>query len=210
MNHVVLLGDSIFDNGAYIQGGRDVCTQLQENLTAEWKVTLLAVDGSTTQGIHAQVKLIPDDVSHLIISTGGNDALGYAGFLYESASSVADVLDRLSHIGEEFEQNYSRMLTDIISRGFPTVVSTIYYPRFPDPVLQRLAVTALTVFNDIIIRKGVLAGIPLLDLRLICTDERDYANPIEPSVVGGAKIAHAIAKLVLSHEFEKRTTQIYI
>ena len=29
MPHVVLLGDSIFDNGAYTQGGPDVITQLR-------------------------------------------------------------------------------------------------------------------------------------------------------------------------------------
>ena len=209
MNHVVLLGDSIFDNAPYVQHGPDVRTQLQGLLSKEWKVTLLAVDGSTTQDIHAQLKLLPGDASHLIISTGGNDALGYAGFLYESASSVADVLNRLSQIGEDFQQKYHRMLMDVISHGLTTAVATIYYPRFPDAVLQRLAVTGLAVFNDSIIREAVLAGIPLLDLRLICNDDRDYANPIEPSVAGGGKIAEAIANLLISHDFKKCRTQVF-
>ena len=209
MNHVVLLGDSIFDNAPYVQGGPDVRTQLQERLTKEWKVTLLAVDGSTIQDIQAQLKLLTKDTSHIIMSTGGNDALSHAGFLYESAASVADVLHRLSQIGEDFQKKYHRVLTEVISHGLPTAVSTIYYPRFPDAVLQRLAVTGLAVFNDSIIREAVLAGIPLLDLRLICNDDRHYANPIEPSVAGGGKIAEAIANLLISHDFKKCRTQVF-
>jgi lysophospholipase L1-like esterase len=210
MNHIVLLGDSIFDNAAYIEGEPDVSAQLQRALSNEWKVTLLAVDGSITQDIHTQLTKLPSDTSHIIISTGGNDALSHAGFLYESAASVADVLNRLSQIGEDFQQKYHRMLTEVISHGLPTAVCTIYYPHFPDAVLQRLAVTALTVFNDCIIREAVSAGIPLLDLRLICNEERDYANPIEPSVAGGEKISRAIAKLVCEHVFENRRTQVFV
>ena len=45
---------------------------------------------------------------------------------------------------------------------------------------------------DVIIRNAFQAGVPLIDLRLICNDEADYANPIEPSALGGAKIAAAV------------------
>ena len=36
------------------------------------------------------------------------------------------------------------------------------------------------------------AALPVSDLRLVCDDPADYANPIEPSVRGGGKIARAI------------------
>ena len=41
------------------------------------------------------------------------------------------------------------------------------------------------------------AGLPLTDLRVICDEPEDYANPIEPSVQGGAKIARAIVEVVI-------------
>jgi hypothetical protein len=34
--------------------------------------------------------------------------------------------------------------------------------------------------------------LPVIDLRLVCTEPADYANPIEPSSRGGEKIARAI------------------
>jgi hypothetical protein len=36
--------------------------------------------------------------------------------------------------------------------------------------------------------------LPAIDLRLVCTEPADYANPIEPSGRGGLKIAGAIAR----------------
>jgi len=37
-------------------------------------------------------------------------------------------------------------------------------------------------------------GLQIIDLRLICTEPADYANPIEPSGCGGRKISGAIAR----------------
>ena len=36
----------------------------------------------------------------------------------------------------------------------------------------------------------------VLDLRTVCNSPEDYANPIEPSSTGGAKIAEAIIQAV--------------
>jgi hypothetical protein len=89
-------------------------------------------------------------------------------------------------------------------------ICTIYNPRYPDPRLQRLAVTGLTVFNDAIIRQAFARGLPLIDLRLVCDQDADYANPIEPSVRGGAKIAAAIARLVTEHDFARRRAEAFV
>lgn len=53
---------------------------------------------------------------------------------------------------------------------------------------------ALTPFNDVILRVAFEFGLGVIDLRAICTEAADYANPIEPSGLGGAKIAKAIAE----------------
>lgn len=123
---------------------------------------------------------------------------------------MAGALARLSATAEEFEAEYRSMLRAVLERGLPTAVCTIYYPRFPDPTEQRLAVAGLTVFNDVILRAAFQAGIPLLDLRLICDEDADYANPIEPSSHGGAKIARAIARLVAEHDFSRGRTEVYV
>jgi hypothetical protein len=95
------------------------------------------------------------------------------------------------------------------ARNVPTAVSTIYYPNFSDISVQKIAVAALTVFNDVIIRKAAVHGLPILDLRLICDETSDYANEIEPSGRGGLKIAAAITRLIELHNFSDHRTQIY-
>ncbi|HEY0081827.1 MAG TPA: SGNH/GDSL hydrolase family protein [Pyrinomonadaceae bacterium] len=211
MGHAILLGDSIFDNAAYVGAGDpDVIRQLREQLPRGWQATLLAVDGSVIRNIGAQAQRLPADSSHLVLSVGGNDALGHARLLEADARSVAEALDMLARAANDFERAYRVMLDDTLGRRLPTVVCTIYNPCFTDARMQKLAVTALCVFNDAIIRAAGARGLPVIDLRLVCDDERDYANPIEPSARGGAKIAAAIKRALTEHDFSRGRTEVFI
>ena len=58
MRQVVLLGDSILDNGAYTGGGPDVVTQVRGVLPSGWRATLGAVDGATTETFGRQLTAI--------------------------------------------------------------------------------------------------------------------------------------------------------
>ncbi|MBD2747898.1 SGNH/GDSL hydrolase family protein [Microvirga sp. BT688] len=209
MTHVVLLGDSIFDNGAYVRRGEpDVIRQVQAKLTGGWRATLCAVDGAVTTGVLSQLSRLPSDASHLVVSVGGNDALRHSGILREGASSVAEVIGRFSAVQDDFARNYRAMLDRIFDQRLPTAVCTVYDARFPDPQEQRLVVTALSIFNDVITREAFARRLPLIDLRLICDEPDDYANPIEPSAKGGDKIAGVIAQVVAGNTIFPRS-QVY-
>jgi hypothetical protein len=70
----------------------------------------------------------------------------------------------------------------------------------------------LAGFNEIILREAFLAGLPVIDLRLVCDRPSDYSHvsPIEPSVVGGAKIVRVIAEVVTTHDYGRRRSTIYV
>ena len=195
MGHVILLGDSIFDNAAYVRGGPDVVKQVREVLPFGWKATLLAQDGATTRDLPRQISRIPSDATHLVLSIGGNDALGASHILGQSVGRVAEAVSLLETVQARFASAYRAAAGAVLERGLPTALCTIYDtpPSEPD---QRIIRTALAVFNDIITRTAFSRGVPLIDLRLICNEDGDYANPIEPSVQGGAKMAAAIAEFV--------------
>jgi GDSL-like Lipase/Acylhydrolase family len=192
--HVVLLGDSIFDNGAYVDGGPDVISQLRQELPG-WKCSLLAVDGDIIAGVARQLGELPGDATHLVVSAGGNDALGFAPLLQEHPASVAEALLLLGAARDRFDADYRGMLPAVLAHGLPTAVCTIYDTPPSEPN-QKVIKAALSLFNDSITRAAFSHGTPLIDLRLICSEDRDYANPIEPSSQGGRKIAQAIATLV--------------
>ncbi|HEX8734277.1 MAG TPA: SGNH/GDSL hydrolase family protein [Pyrinomonadaceae bacterium] len=209
MSHIVLLGDSIFDNKSYVGTEPDVISHLRQMLPVDWQATLNAVDGSVVENVGAQLAKIPAGATHLIVSVGGNNALMNADVLQLRADSAAEVLNVLANRAGDFESQYRRMLANILSRDLPTVVSTVYYPNFPDSLIQKIATTALTVFNDAIIRQAISAGVPFLDLRLICNEPDDYANEIEPSGKGGGKIAAKILEVARNHNFSNRRTSVY-
>src|SRR5262249_12830056 len=90
-----------------------------------------------------------------------------------------------------------------------TRLCTVYEPNFPDPSVQQVMSAGLLLFNDTILRIAFRMGLPVIDLRLVCTTPVDYANEIEPSVAGGAKIAGAIVRAATQHDFHQQRTTIY-
>jgi lysophospholipase L1-like esterase len=211
MAHIVLLGDSIFDNKSYVgKNGKDVITHLREIVPAGWLATLRAVDGSIIKNVSSQLLEVPKEATHLIVSVGGNDAIMNADVLEMRANSAAEVLSELAGRRETFELNYSEMLRNILSKNLAAALCTIYYPNFPDAAMEKISAAALAVFNDVIIRQAVLNGLPILDLRLICNEAADYANPIEPSDKGGRKIATKIFELIKFHDFSESRARVFI
>jgi hypothetical protein len=209
MNHVVLLGDSIFDNARYVTPGPSVIDQLRARLAKDWCATLLAKDGAVTDEVEKQLAKLPADATCLIVSVGGNDALEQsAALLDESGTSARGLLSRLADIRAEFQQVYRRMLQSVRERGKPTTVCTVYDSV---PGLERREHTGLCLFNDVILREAFRLSVPVVDLRFVCSDQDDYAksSPIEPSVTGGAKIARAIARAIATHDFDSVGSRIF-
>ncbi|HXH52515.1 MAG TPA: GDSL-type esterase/lipase family protein [Sphingomicrobium sp.] len=192
--HIILLGDSIFDNAAYVGGAPDVARQLRGILPEGWRATLLAVDGAVTGSIQRQLAAIPANATLLVVSAGGNDALGESGILSQRAATVGDGVMLLAEAQLRFEERYGAMLEAVMAQGVPTALCTIYDANFSEPE-GRVITAALALFNDVITRAAFSRGLALIDLRLICGEPSDYANRIEPSEQGGAKIARAIAGL---------------
>jgi GDSL-like Lipase/Acylhydrolase family len=198
MTHIVLLGDSIFDNSPYTAGGPDVISQVRQLLPVDWRATLLAVDGATTKDVAFQLRRLPQDASHLVLSVGGNDALMSSGILRTPADCTAQAVSALGDISQRFEERYRSAVGACRQIHVSLTLCTIYNGCFPDAIYQRLVSTALMVFNDVILRVGIEFGLTMIDLRFVCSSAADYANPIEPSSIGGAKIARANVNSVSS------------
>lgn len=193
--HIALLGDSIFDNAAYTGGEPDVVTHLRGILPAGASATLCAVDGATVSGLAAQLRRVPDAATHLIVSVGGNDALHNSDLLDMRVSSSAEALEEFAARLETFERAYRQAINGVLALKRPTVLCTIYNGRL-EPRVARIARLGVALFNDVILRTAAGRRLDAIELRLICSDASDYANPIEPSGSGGLKIAQAIVRAV--------------
>lgn len=194
-NHIVLLGDSIFDNAAYTHGAPDVIRHLRTLLPHSWDATLCAVDGATMSGLKAQLARVPVSATHLVIAIGGNDALQNSDLLSLRMASSAEALVIFADRITAFERAYRAAIEQAMSLTRRTAICTVYNGAL-EPERAAIARVGLALFNDVILRTAVDLRLDALELRSICTEPADYVNHIEPSGRGGSKIARAISYLV--------------
>lgn len=208
MPRVVLLGDSILDNGAYVAGGDPVVGQLRARLPKGWNVTLAAMDGAVSLDVIDQLERLPQDATHLVVSAGGNDALICSPTVNSPANDAIALLTELAEIQNRFRLNYTRMLDALRKLRLPLAGCTVYDAI---PGLSDIEKMALSLFNDVIVQELSAARLPILDLRRVCDEPRDYSDlsPIEPSEIGGAKITRALQQILLDHDFEAGRAVVY-
>ena len=128
-NNIVLLGDSIFDNGTWVhedRGEKPVIEQLQALIPRGWTATLAARDGHVTGDVCGQLQRVPAEASHLVVSAGGNDALKHSDVLLTPSDSTVAALAKVAEKLEGFRRDYRAMLNVVCARGKPTLVCTIY------------------------------------------------------------------------------------
>ena len=166
---IVLVGDSIFDNAAYVPGEPCVTDQLRDLVGSDIDVSLFAVDGSMIKDVVKQVRRLPPEVTHLFISAGGNDALSYAQELLTDHNAAADILEEWSRIQRRFRSEYRDMLTQATATGLKTAACTIYDAV---PSIEDVEMTALSLFNDVIIDECTRKGLSVIDMRRVCAEPR--------------------------------------
>lgn len=205
---VALFGDSIFDNESYVLPGGAVIDQVNLLDKVGWSAELLAVDGAVTKDVSSQCDRVTEDMTHIVVSIGGNNALGYISIFEENVSSVYEGMQVLAAIKDQFQKSYQEMLKKVVSLDMNLVLCTIYNtcPGVDIPLL-----TALSVFNDVIFYEAFKLGVPVLDFRQIFSRPDDYSSlsPIEPSEIGGKKIAEILKQLIETHDFSSRRSLIY-
>ena len=205
---IALLGDSIFDNSSYVPGEAPVITQLQDLLPPGWSATLLAVDGASAADVRHQMEDMDQDVTHVVVSAGGNDALNESQILSQRVGSVAEAARVIAQARSRFRRSYQDMLERVL-RGRSSAAFCTVYDAIPG--LGEAERTALMAFNDVILRAASGVRAPVIDLRMVCNEAADYSSvsPIEPSSRGGAKIAHIIAHVVTHHDFSYGRSVVY-
>ena len=208
-NRIILLGDSVIDNGAYVRPGEpDVTKQLQA-LMPEHAVIKRALDGAVCADVLSSQVANLESTDRIILSAGGNDALQHIDLLEATTSTSAkDVLVRLAKIREEFRRSYAPLLDRLAIARAPVMVLTVYNPCFDghgmDVSYQQAAESAISMLNDVIQQEAHRRSFDRLELRTLFTDRTDYANPIEPSAIGGAKLARAMRAWIMdSHSSSK-------
>jgi len=194
MMHIVLLGDSVFDNAPYTSGGPAVIDHLRGSLAPGEQATLCAVDGHRVADIGSQAERAPSDATHFFLSVGGNDALNHVELLNRRVQTVGEGLALLGQAVGRFAEAYWDLLHALTAQLDWLQVCTIYNGDFGSEA--PMVTPAVGLFNDAIQRAAGEHGLPVLELRDLLNRPEQYANPIEPSVEGGRVLAQEIVTRV--------------
>ncbi len=197
--HLVLAGDSIFDNDGYVLGEAGVIEQLRCTLPPTYAASKVAVDGDCIRHVKNQIADLPSNATDLIVSVGGNDARFHSALL-SKIKHPSELGTLLSVPLDEFMLGYRLMLEAAKATGLKIYVCTIYTAvPFEDPIWRQFAPLAIGKFNEVIMAEASAHEIPVLHLEEVCTETNDFSmvSPIEPSNQGGQKIVNHIVEMVL-------------
>lgn len=193
---LALIGDSILDNAPYTGPESDTTAHLGRLLPG-WSVQRVAQDGAVMAEVQAQLGELDSRPAVAVVSIGGNDAIAHLGVLEGRNTHSTDLLEELLAISTDFGRRYEAVARAVAGRAERTVLCTIYEVQLEPPRYAELVRVPLGLLNDQIVRVASGLGLEVLDLRTVCTGPEDFVLQIEPSARGAAKIAEAIAAVVL-------------
>ena len=123
-------------------------------------------------------------------------------------ASVGDALEIMHIVKERFRLDYVDMLNRITERYSKPVICTIYNNV---PLLPNDALTALALFNEVILEEAFNRRLSVIDLRIVCNEAGDYSevSPIEPSYSGGIKIAKVIKRAIDTIGFNANESVVF-
>ena len=157
------------------------------------------------------------------MSIGGNDLLEYLYLLVDEINkhTFSRNLEIMNSFVEPIRERYEAIVERLIKEQGKVLLCTVYNGDFERgngyetleinqqftstfgdmfEGKQEAAEVIARVFNDIVYSIGKKFGVDVLELREIFTESADYANPIEPSHIGGRKLAKKILEWVESND----------
>lgn len=201
---------------------KDVVSHLNSMFKCDTQIIInnRAVDGHTMKDL-LDNQLSDEglnEATHIVTSIGGNDLLQNISFL-QMTSNLSEVMDKDARIGKwgarelnpsrnkvfeetyfeiikPMQQDYESIVANLSNYRAKLLLCTVYEgdlvdsDEFSDVIYS--SKTMLSIFNDLVYRTAQKYSCEVLELRDIFVSSEDYANPIEPSHIGGEKLAKAI------------------
>jgi len=225
-NILLLGDSIIDNRSYVLEGELEVTAHLKKLYLYEPDVSITnnAVDGDTMYDLKNNHLDTPDieEASHIIVSIGGNDLLHNISFL-QRTSELSKIMGKDARIGKwgvkelnpsrnrvfeetyfeiikPFTKQYETIVANLSNHRAKLLLCTVYEGDLVDSDefsdVNNSSKTMVSLFNDIVYRTANKYGADVLELREIFVRPEDYANPIEPSHIGGGKLAKAMQKWV--------------
>ena len=185
---IILLGDSIFKNDSYVSEGKSVEFLLKEKTNN--KIYMYAENNALINTMYTQINKIPIDLNTpsttIFLSSGGNDILEkYVEFSKEDMPDdyINTIFAAYKTLVKSIQTKMNQCKIVLLDIYYP---NNIKYNQFK-PLLEKwnnLLDSYASDTNNHINR--------VIKISEIVTKPEDFTHDIEPSEIGGEKIAELI------------------
>ena len=184
--NVVLIGDSMLNNSAYVSANQSVPDLLSKKLVGN-TVYNFAKDGSTINDCYTQLDKISTQLNNsstsIVISCGGNNILN-------NHSSEKTYINNLFN-------TYDELLKSIRTKvpNASLYVLNLYTPTNTHYVSYH---SAIDQWNQLLEDNKLSLQYKIINTRSLLVTDEDFTYNIEPSEKGGTKIVEAILNSINS------------
>jgi hypothetical protein len=181
----ILLGDSILENKNYVKEGQTVEDKLKRK--SNLNVYNYAKDNSTIVDVYDQINKIPTELNKestiIFLSAGGNDIL--MNYEYDNGDTIKTrdlevMLNAYKKLVESIQTRLNQSKIVLLDIYYPT---NIKYKQYK-PVLEK--------WNKMLESYANKNGNKVLKVSELLVQPEDFTLSIEPSDLGGEKIANEI------------------
>lgn len=175
---IILVGDSILKNNSYVLEENSVEILLSKKTDAH--VYCFAVNDSTIKDAKEQVNILPQHLNkpstHIFLSIGGNDIL-------KGIDPVSSIFRQYMELVYLMKERMDKTKIVLINLYYPTDEK---YEKYYSSVKK---------WNELVGAYAEDNHLKVLDASTILFKEGDFTSEIEPSIIGGEKLANQIVSI---------------
>ena len=183
--NIVLIGDSMLNNSAYVLAKQSIPDILSDELKGN-TVYNFAKDGSTISDCYTQLDKISSELNNsntfIVLSCGGNNILNTLE--KRDPKAITNLFDQYSELIKSIKTRASNAQLYVLNLYFPA--STRYMPYH----------SAIEQWNALLEDNASILEYKLIRTNNLLVLEDDFVYNIEPSFKGGQKIVDAIVARV--------------
>jgi hypothetical protein len=179
--HIILLGDSMLNNKKYVKNGKSIYDLLEKNCKKD-TIFNYAVDGAFITDVYQQINKIPIDDNNsntfIFLSIGGNNFI--------------DTTENIDSIFEDYQNLVNSIQTKMNESNI--ILLNLYYPNNKEyhSYHERIKNWNTKLYKFVNEKK-----LKILKVNNFLNEPEDFTSNIEPSEIGGEKIAQNIKYFTL-------------
>ena len=185
--NIVLIGDSILNNSAYVSADQSVPDLLSKKMNG-YTIYNFAKDGSTLNDCYTQLDKISLELNNsnttIFLSCGGNNILNNLGTRDHKA--ITNLFRQYSELIVSIKTRVPNASLYILNLYYPT---NGHYKSYRKPIEQ---------WNTLLQDNASDLKYTLIPISSLLVSDEDFTYNIEPSFKGGQKIVDAISNTVIN------------